>query len=66
MCVSGGCKGMLVPSKIIGGLTAFSTVYQSYHDDVKVIMKGCVQWKSVYCRKDFSLERCLNCDEEPR
>ena len=28
--------------------TYFSTVFQSYQDDVWLIMKGCVQWKSVY------------------
>ena len=28
--------------------TFFSTVFQSYQDDGKLIMKGCVQWNSVY------------------
>ena len=28
--------------------TSFLTVIQSYQDDVWVIMKGCVQWNSVY------------------
>ena len=28
--------------------TSFSTVFQSYQDDVRMIMKGCVQWNSVY------------------
>ena len=27
---------------------SFSTVYQSYQDDERLIMKGCVQWSSVY------------------
>ena len=27
--------------------TSFLTVFQSYQDDVR-IMKGCVQWNSVY------------------
>ena len=28
-------------------LTSFLTVFQSYQDDVRMIMKGCVQWNSV-------------------
>ena len=28
--------------------TSFSTVFQSYQDDGQMIMKGCVQWNSVY------------------
>ena len=28
--------------------TSFLTVFQSYQDDVRMIMKGCVQWNSVY------------------
>ena len=27
--------------------TSFLTVFQSYQDDVRLIMKGCVQWNSV-------------------
>ena len=30
------------------GFTSFLTVFQSYQDDVRMIMKGCVQWNSVY------------------
>ena len=30
--------------------TSFVTVHQSYQDDVWIIMKGCVQWNSVYGR----------------
>ena len=40
--------------------TSFSTVFQSYQDDGGMIMKGCVQWNSVYGRKDFRLERGSN------
>ena len=29
--------------------TSFLTVFQSYQDDVWMIMKGCVQWNSIYC-----------------
>ena len=29
-------------------LMSFLTVFQSYQDAVRVIMKGCVQWNSVY------------------
>ena len=28
--------------------TSFSTVFQSYQDGGMLIMKGCVQWNSVY------------------
>ena len=28
-----------------------STVFQSYQDSWRVIMKGCVQWNAVYERK---------------
>ena len=28
--------------------TSFSTVFQSYQDDGRLIMKGCVQWNSIY------------------
>ena len=35
-------------------LTSFLTVFQSYQDDVRMIMKGCVQWNSVYGREDFT------------
>ena len=39
--------------KVLGGwmtcdFTSFSTVFQSYQDDGRLIMKGCVQWSSVY------------------
>ena len=34
--------------------TSFLTVFQSYQDDVRMIMKGCVQWNSVYSCDDFT------------
>ena len=34
--------------------TPFSTVFQSYQDDERLIMKGRVQWNSVYGREDFA------------
>ena len=34
---------------MICDFTSFLTVFQSYQDDVRMIMKGCVQWNSVYC-----------------
>ena len=33
---------------MICDFTSFSTVFQSYQDDERLIMKGCVQWSSVY------------------
>ena len=34
--------------------TSFSTVFQSYQDVFCLIMKGCVQWNSVYGGEDFT------------
>ena len=34
--------------------TSCLTVFQSYQDDVWMIMKGCVQWNSVYGWEDFT------------
>ena len=34
--------------------TSFSTVFQLYQDDGRLIMIGCVQWRSVYGREDFA------------
>ena len=31
--------------------TSFSTVFQSYQDDARLIVKGCVQWNSLYVEK---------------
>ena len=31
--------------------TSFLTVFESYQDDWKVIMRGCVQWNLVYSWK---------------
>ena len=31
-----------------GNFTSFSTVFQSYQDDGRVLMKGCVQWVPTY------------------
>ena len=28
--------------------TSFSTVFRSYQDDGRLMIKGCVQWRSVY------------------
>ena len=41
------------PNQMDGWMTCdftslFFTVFQSYQDDVKMIMKDCVQWNSVY------------------
>ena len=34
--------------------TSFSTIFQSYEDDRRLIIEGCVQWNTVYDWKDFS------------
>ena len=40
--------------RMICDFTSFSTVFQSYQDNERLIMKGCVQWSSVYGREDFA------------
>ena len=39
---------------------SFSTVFQSYQDDGKGIMKGCVQWNPIHGYTDFHLHLELN------
>ena len=34
--------------------TPFLIVFQSYQDDVWMIMKGCAQWNSIYVWEDFT------------
>ena len=34
--------------------TSFSTVFQSYQDNGRLIMKGCAQWNSIYGWEDFA------------
>ena len=36
--------------------TSFLTAFQSYKDNKRVIMKGCLQWSPIYSRKEFLLE----------
>ena len=37
-------------------LRPFSTVFKSYQDDGRLILKGCVQWSSVLRLRRFRLE----------
>ena len=40
--------------KMTCDFTSFSTVFQSYQDNGRlIIMKGCLQWNSIYGREDF-------------
>ena len=39
---------------------SFKTIFQSYQDAVWVIMKGCVQWNSVYGWEYFASRRGSN------
>ena len=39
---------------MICDFTSFSTVFQSYQDDVRLIRKSCVQRNSVYDLEDFA------------
>ena len=40
----------------------FSTVFQSYRDNGRVLMKGCVQWDLIYSWEDFCLQQGLSPD----
>ena len=42
--------------------TSFSTVFQSYQDKGRIIMKGCVQWNPVYGLEEFALSEALTRD----
>ena len=53
------------PCKVIDGwmtgeLVFFSTVFQFYQDNGKVIMKGYVEWNLFYDWKDFCLKQGFN------
>ena len=39
-----------------GYFTSFTTIFQSYLDTGRVIVKGCLQWNPVYERKEFCLQ----------
>ena len=39
--------------------TSFSRVFQSYQDDERLLMKGCVQWNPGYGWEDFALRARL-------
>ena len=43
-----------------GELVFFSTVFQFYQDNGKVIMKGYVEWNLFYDWKDFCLKQGFN------
>ena len=40
--------------QMICDFMSFSTVFQSYQDNERLIMKGCVQWNPIYGREDFA------------
>ena len=40
--------GVKIDGWMTCNFTSFLTVFQSYQDDVGMIMRGCVQWNSVY------------------
>ena len=40
---------------MICDFTTFSIVFQSYLDDGRVILKGCVQWNPIYGWRDFQV-----------
>ena len=41
-------------------LYILSTVFQSYQDNERLIMKGCVQWNPVYSCEDIASRPVLN------
>ena len=48
-------------SSLVGWIDeSFLTVFQSYEENVRVIMKGCMQWNLVYSWKDFCLKQGSN------
>ena len=51
-------RPVCLPFRMDGQMTcnffAFSTVFQPYQDDGRLIMKGRVQWNSVYGREDLT------------
>ena len=49
-------ESFIVNGMMLGAiLMSFLTVFQSYEGAVWVIMKGCVQWNTVYGWEDFAL-----------
>ena len=42
------------------GFMSFSTVFQPYQDVEQVIMKGCVQWNTIYNWKDPCIRQGSN------
>ena len=48
MCVCGGGRVVRMDGWMTCDFASFSTVLQSYQDDGRLIMKGCVQWSFVY------------------
>ena len=40
---------------IICHFMSLLTVFRSYQDDEGMVMKGCVQWNTVYGYEDFNL-----------
>ena len=44
------------------GFYVLSTVFQSYQDDGRVIVKGCVQWNPVYDVKNSTSGGARTCE----
>ena len=49
-------KGCVQWNSVYGceDFASFSTVFQSYQENGRLIMKGCVQWNSGYGCEDFA------------
>ena len=63
LCINGACNSLLIHGislvnarllKAFGTAFYAITVFQLYQDDGRLIMKGCVQWSSVYGWEDFA------------
>ena len=39
---------------VICDFTSFSIVFQSYQDDERLTMKGCMEWNPVYDQKEIT------------
>ena len=55
MCHGKRCLGWLT-----GAFTSVLTVFQSYQEDRRVMMKGCVQWVLFTLEKGFRPQRVSN------
>ena len=54
------CSRVKMDGRVTCDFTSFSTVFQSYQEDGRLIMKGCVQWNPIYELRRLHPEQGLN------